>query len=1107
METFSLFSCERGRRTEGRGGKAFTGGRSLRLVSEDPRDIADGSQDGLLEPRFWFRIVLLAVLYAALSQLTTSGFTDRQLPILAWPAAGVSLAFVLIWGPRYALGVFLGALLDAVLSDSNFLSAAWVALGKSLSPVLGVWLLGRVKFDREFTSPKDYLWLTGAAALCSTVSGFAGASSLTINRAISVEESPLLFISWCLGDILGIILVAPFLLVWKSLPRGWLEPGLRLQTLACFGLSTMVGQAIFMGWMGDILEPVAESYQMFLFVAWGAMAYGRHGALLICTVTGCQALVGAVLGRGPFGSQSIEMTGLLNFWFYMFALTLVGLMFALMIHDKIRGQLKLAEAKAAAEEAHAEAERAQAEAERANHLKGEFLANMSHEIRTPMNAILGLSHLALKTRLTPKQLDYLTKIQSSAGALLNLINDILDFSKIEAGKLDLETTAFDLTQVIDDVSANVAFKAREKGLELIFHIARETPRGLVGDPFRLGQVLLNLTNNALKFTDSGEVVITVHPHDKVSDGRIRLRFSVYDTGMGMTAEQLERLFTAFTQADGSISRKFGGTGLGLTISKQLVELMGGEISATSELGVGSTFTFILPFLIDEEGSKSLSLPRRFHSLRVLVVDDSEMMRETLRTEMVAMRLSVTVASSGQAALEELARAEQEGESPYDLVLLDDKMPDMKGTETARKIQSELTLAKQPVLFLLTGDEMEEESKDAKEATFGAFLMKPISASALFDNIVSTFGPPSIPAESPNFVAPVHSPLTGAKVLVVEDNPINQQVSRELLEGWGAEVSLADGGQQALDILANPESDFDVVLMDLQMPGMGGFEATRRVRTELRLEKLPIIAVTADAMERERQKCLAAGMNDHVPKPIEPDRLLATLLLWIDPARLGTAAVSLAQTAPKVEGLPELGGVELTSALARVSGNVKLLRSLLKEFRDSWADVVPRMRKALEEEDLDEARHLAHSLKGLAATLSMKEVSGSAELLERQFKEREVSQSGAALAKLEEAMGVVLDGLVLLEDSPIGEAEVGKPSQEDLPSLSQALAKLHELVRDNDFEAGEKLEGLLALLPPESSWKPAYDALKEDLDQLDFEAAKQSLVGLTHQLEETLFEEL
>ena len=1066
----------------------------------------------------WPRIILLAVIYTALSQLTTSGFADRQLPILAWPAAGVSLALLLIWGPQYALGIFIGAIIDAILSHSDPISAAGLAVGKTLSPVVGVWILRRVKFDPELTSPRDYLWLTGAGALCSTVSGFAGATSLTITRAVSASDSPLLFLSWCLGDVLGIVLIAPFLLVWKTLPKGWLEARQLKETIVCFGMSALAGQAIFMGWLADIVEPVAESYWMFLFVAWGAMVYGRHGALLITTVTGCQALIGAILGRGPFASSNIETTGLLNFWFYMFALTTVGLMFALMIHDRVLGQRKLAEAKAAAEEAHAAELEARAMAERANHLKGEFLANMSHEIRTPMNAILGLSHLALKTRLTPKQLDYLTKIQSSAGALLNLINDILDFSKIEAGKLDIENTPFDLGQMVDDVSGTVAFKAREKGLELVFHIARDVPRGLVGDPFRLGQVLLNLANNALKFTEKGEVVVTVHPHESpAAEGHTWLRFSVYDTGMGMSPEQLEKLFSAFTQADGSISRKFGGTGLGLTISKQLVEMMGGHISAESELGVGSTFTFVLPFPIDEEGGKNLSLPRRFHSLRVLVVDDNEMMRETLRTEMIAMRLTVTVASSGQAALDELARAEQDGEAPYDLVLLDQKMPDMKGTETAHKIQSELNLSKQPVLFLLTGDEKDEDSRDPQQASIRAFLMKPISASALFDNIVSTFGPPSVPAETPNFVAPIHSPLTGSKILVVEDNPINQQVTRELLEGWGSEVTLADGGQPALDLLTLPSADFDVVLMDLQMPGMGGFEATRRIRTELNLEKLPIIAVTADAMERERQKCLAAGMTDHVPKPIEPDRLLATLLVWIDPKRLGTATSAPPAPSPRVEGLPELPGVEVASALSRVSGNVSLLRNLLKEFHDSWADVSSRVRHALEKADRDEALHLAHSLKGLSATLSMKGVSRAAEQLEKHLKQNDLNGAAEAsealppryLDELDQAMSVVMPGLheLISETGQAPTIPTLPHDDETSATVAQTLAELGELLQDNDFEAADKLAVLQRLLPGSGPWSEALEALRSDIGRLDFDAAKQSLVGLSHVLAQPASEEL
>ena len=1031
-------------------------------------------------------IVVLAIAYAVMSQLTTLGFANRHLPILAWPGAGLSLACLLIWGDRLAPGIFLGALLDAVISRTSPSSALWLACGKTISPLVGTWLLRRVKFDRALTTPRDYLWLTGAGALCSMASGFAGACSLVLGGDVQAEAAPLIFLSWCLGDTLGIVLTAPFLLVWRTPPEGWFSDQ-KAETLACFGLATLAGQAVFLNWFGNLIGPFAEDYWMFLFVAWGAMTFGRHGALLISTVTGVQALVGAIMGRGPFASDNIETIGLINFWFYMFALTMVGLMFALMIHDRKRGQVKLAEAKAAAENA--------------NQMKGEFLANMSHEIRTPMNAILGLSHLALKTTLNPKQLDYLTKIQSSAGSLLNLINDILDFSKIEAGKLDIEKVSFDLGQVVDDVASTVAFKARERGLELVFHIARGTPRGLVGDPFRLGQILLNLTNNAIKFTEKGEVVVTVHPLELQPDGTHQLRFAVHDTGIGMTAEQLSKLFSAFTQADGSTSRKYGGTGLGLSISRQLVQLMGGEIKAESSPGTGSTFTFVLPFPIDGEGTRALTLPRRFHSLRVLVVDDNEMVRETLRTEMVAMRLTVTVASSGQAALEELQRAESAGESPYDLILLDQKMPDMDGQETAAKIQSELQLSKQPILFLLTGDERDEDNLPEEAQAFKALLMKPISPSALFDNIVTTFGPPKVPAESAGYTSPVHHPLTGAKILVVEDNPINQQVTRELLEGWGAEVILADGGHQALELLEVPGADYDVALMDLQMPGMGGFEATRRIRTELKNTALPIIAVTADAMERERQKCLAAGMNDHVPKPIEPDRLLATLLVWIDPKRLGApVAATAVKPAPRVDGLPELPGVQVTSALARVSGNVGLLRNLLNEFRVSWSDVVPRLRAAINEGRHEDAVHLAHSLKGLAATLSMPEVTEAAEFLEKDLKRHDMASVPGVLGELETAMSVVLPGLEELAPKEEEVAAEPAPVEEGLPTLAQAIAELSDLLRDNDFEASDRFAVLQKLLPGKGPWNDALSALQADMDRLDFEAARQSLVGLSHTLD-------
>jgi CheY-like chemotaxis protein len=735
---------------------------------------------------------------------------------------------------------------------------------------------------------------------------------------------------------------------------------------------------------------------------------------------------------------------------------------------------------------------------------------MSHEIRTPLNAILGLSHLTLKTRLTPKQHDYLTKIRGAADSLLKLINDILDASKIEAGKLDIDCVPFNLGMVIDDVFSTVAFKAREKGLELVHYIERGIPRGLVGDAHRLNQVLLNLTNNAVKFTEKGEVVITVHAHaheqTSESQGAICLRFAVHDTGPGMTEEQVSRLFNAFTQAERSTSRTHGGTGLGLFISKKLVELMGGEISLQSKPGFGSTFSFVLSFPIDANAPAVPSLPRRCHSLRVLVVDDNERVRETLRTEMAAMRLSVTVANSGRAALEELERADREGEAAYDLVLLDQKMPDLDGLETAEKIQKELSLSKQPVLFLLTGDERDEEKLQDQGHTFKALLMKPLSASALFDNIVSTFGPPQLPKESEGYASPSHHPLAGARILVVEDNPINQQVTRELLEGWGADVVLADGGQQALDVLERAGADFDVALMDLRMPGMDGFEATRRIRSELKIAALPIIAVTADAMERERQQCLAAGMNDHVAKPIVPDTLLATLLLWINPERLGVGSVAKAPS--RVEGLPELPGVEINSALARVSGNLGLLRNLLGEFSRGWSDVVERLTVATEEMNWSEALHLAHTLKGLAATLSMAEVSSAAERLERDLKREEFSTVPLLLGDLERAMAVVVPGLAQLQPSSALEsrAEPGSEETLNLPTVEQVIAELHDLLRDNDFEASGRLATLQRLLAKDGPWSEALRDLQADLDRLDFEAARQSLVGLTLVLNCPLTEE-
>ncbi|MGD2023115.1 MAG: response regulator, partial [Desulfobacterales bacterium] len=522
------------------------------------------------------------------------------------------------------------------------------------------------------------------------------------------------------------------------------------------------------------------------------------------------------------------------------------------------------------------------EAEDATKAKSEFLANMSHEIRTPMNAIIGMAHLALKTDLTPKQYDYLKKVDISAKSLLGIINDILDFSKIEAGKLDMESVDFQLEDTLDNISTLVGIKTQEKGLELLFKTDSSVPTALVGDPLRLGQILINLSNNAVKFTDSGEIVISTELVKKDGD-QTTLKFSVQDTGIGMTAEQAAKLFQPFMQADSSTTRKYGGTGLGLTISKRLAEMMGGEIWVESEQGQGSTFSFTANFGLGKEKAKKIFSPSKdLRGMKALVVDDNATSREILKDLLESFTFEVTVAASGPEGIAALESADKN--KPFELVLMDWKMPGMDGIDASKRIKNHRRLSKIPAIVMVTAYGREEVMQQAEAVGLEGFLLKPVSPSMLFDATMQAFGEavPEISrvAQRKEQEAEALENIQGARVLLVEDNEINQQVAKEILEGAGLNIILANNGQEAVN--AVKENKYDAVLMDVQMPVMDGYTATRKIReweggmrpAEGRRgnegnDPIPIIAMTAHAMAGDEDKSLQAGMNGHVTKPIDP----------------------------------------------------------------------------------------------------------------------------------------------------------------------------------------------------------------------------------------------
>lgn len=747
-----------------------------------------------------------------------------------------------------------------------------------------------------------------------------------------------------------------------------------------------------------------------------------------------------------------------------------------------------------------ELERAKEIAVEATKTKSEFLANMSHEIRTPMNAIIGFSGLLLKTDLTTTQNDYAKKIDLSANSLLNIINDILDFSKIEAGKMEMESVGFYPDEVINNVISMVSAKAQEKNIEIFNVFDKDMPHELIGDPVRLSQVVLNLVTNAIKFTEQGHIVIRAKKLEE-TQSKCKIEFSVSDTGIGMSEEQKSKLFSAFSQADTSITRKYGGTGLGLTICKRIVDMMGGNIEVESVLGKGSTFAFTANFSLKEnEKRRKIYDIDKIKGLKVLIVDDNEMARRIIKEQVTSFGMEAKAVESGLKAVSELEKSDKNKQ--YDLVIMDWRMPGLDGIETAKEIFKNKGITHNPVTIMVSAFGREGIIKKAQKVGIDAFLIKPLNQSLLFDTIVQSFSLEKKDSSTMQYdtekIVEYDDSLEGAKVLLVEDNELNKEVATEIMKKFKVVTKVASNGKEAIEMIE--KYDFNIVLMDLQMPIIDGYEASRIIRKKDKYKDIPIIAMTAHALVGVKEDCLAAGMSDYVTKPIEPMTLFQILKKWVlenESQKSGFEQNILNEAEEK--------DMDLEDGIRRLGGNKRLYWKLLNDFYKQYSSFPKEIEDRWGDENKEDLVRKAHSIKGVSGNISLKAIYKNAQELEQALSDEKIENikmlSTSLTKEFEKLKNFISDNKEKfreVDESQADSKDENKQNEKDKTEILREIKALEDLISSSELEAVDVAKSLQRLNLSKNG-KTILNSVIKSLDEYDFDRAGESLEELKKEI--------